>query len=96
MPRVPGRFGTLGHFVVYAVLGALVFAANRRGGAVRAAAIAIAVASVYGVTDEFHQAFVPGRTPDPLDWAVDTLGSAAAVALIMTTARMKAALRRPS
>lgn len=28
----------------------------------------------YGLTDEFHQAFVPGRGADLLDWLVDGLG----------------------
>ncbi|BDU76163.1 VanZ family protein [Mesoterricola sediminis] len=33
-----------------------------------------ALVSLYGVTDEIHQAFVPGRSPDVLDWVADTLG----------------------
>jgi len=31
--------------------------------------------SLYGVTDELHQYFVPGRTSDVLDWIADTLGA---------------------
>ena len=38
--------------------------------------LAIVVASAYGVTDEFHQLFVPGRACDPVDWMVDTAGAA--------------------
>ncbi len=40
-----------------------------------APAIACALSSVYGVTDEFHQIFTPGRSCDPLDWAVDTVAA---------------------
>ena len=29
----------------------------------------------YGITDELHQAFVPGRLCDPADWLTDTLGA---------------------
>lgn len=73
---VPGRFATLAHLVVYAILGALLVAAllpGRDSGA--AVAIAVLLASLYGVTDEFHQAFVPLRTPDVADWGVDTVGA---------------------
>lgn len=37
--------------------------------------IAAALSSVYGVTDEFHQIFTPGRSCDPMDWLVDTLAA---------------------
>ena len=53
---------------------------------------AVAVASVYGVTDELHQYFVPGRSCDVRDWMADTSGAAIAVilGLLVTTI-----LRRP-
>jgi VanZ family protein len=35
----------------------------------------VVFASLYGITDEFHQRFVPGRTPDVLDWVADTTGA---------------------
>lgn len=34
--------------------------------------------SLYGVSDEWHQSFVAGRTPSVLDWLADTLGGVAA------------------
>ena len=40
-----------------------------------APAIAAALSSVYGVTDEFHQIFTPGRSCDPMDWLVDTIAA---------------------
>jgi VanZ family protein len=36
-------------------------------------------ASIYGMVDELHQLFVPGRTADILDWTADFIGSLIAV-----------------
>ncbi len=89
---VPGRGGTLAHFVEYAVFGALLYSAVRldapKG---RALLLAVAIASVYALTDEFHQSFVPMRVPDPLDWAVDTIGAAAGA---ITASGIERAARR--
>lgn len=90
--HVPGRFGNEAHVAEYAVLGLLlVFALNPRTNTVRALIIAVVAASAYGISDEFHQFFVPGRVPDPADWGRDTLGAcigavAAALAVRSTTA----------
>ena len=43
----------------------------------RALLCAIIIGSAYGVTDEFHQYFVPDRSCDPLDWLVDTIAVSA-------------------
>lgn len=78
---VPGGYSFQAHFAEYALFGLLVMLALARGPAtLRWALVAVAVCSLYGVTDELHQAFVPGRTPDVLDWAMDTVGAAAGVA----------------
>jgi VanZ family protein len=79
--QIPGRFAEIGHFTEYLVLGMLLFGALKTSGWRRAALLALVVASLYGVSDEFHQAFVPQRTPDPMDWALDTLGAAVGVLL---------------
>jgi VanZ family protein len=42
---------------------------------------AIVLTTAYGVTDEYHQSFVPGRTSDRADVAKDFAGAAAACAL---------------
>ena len=88
---VPGKFGSLAHFVEYAVLGALLLLAMPRS-ARRWAALtaAVAIASLYGITDEFHQSFVPGRVPDIADWAVDTAGALTAVLLLEGARRVSA------
>jgi len=49
--------------------------------------LAVLLASLYGATDELHQAFVPGRSADPADWLADTLGALAAVLLYERWAR---------
>lgn len=81
--NVPGRFGYLAHFVEYGVFGALLLLGlGRRNDPLGRAILAIALASAYAVTDEVHQAFVPGRATDPLDWLADTMGALVAVALL--------------
>lgn len=49
--------------------------------------IAISIASVifcslYGISDELHQSFVPGRDADVLDWLADTTGAFIALVAI--------------
>ena len=43
---------------------------------------AITITVIYAASDEFHQAFVPGRTPDIRDWAVDAAGALAVAGII--------------
>jgi VanZ family protein len=91
---VPGRFGYWAHFVEYVVLGmALAFALQVETRRLWLAAVALA--AVYAATDELHQAFVPGRNPDVLDWLTDVAGAATGAAVIAVV-RRKAAFRRPS
>jgi VanZ family protein len=40
--------------------------------------LTIVCATAYGVSDEFHQRFVPGRTADVRDVAADAIGASAA------------------
>jgi VanZ family protein len=42
-----------------------------------AAAIGLAAAVLYGVSDEWHQSFVPGRDPSWDDLATDAVGAVA-------------------
>ena len=45
----------------------------------RQALVVLALASLYGITDEMHQHFVPGRTADIADWYSDSIVSAIAL-----------------
>ena len=68
------------HGVEYGILALLCYRAFRwaAGSAVaqQAVALAIVAASVYGVTDEVHQFFVPFRESSWQDWLADTIGAA--------------------
>lgn len=84
---VPGRFGELGHFGLYFVLGALyVMALGLGDRPLRAALLAVALAALYGVSDEFHQSFVPGRVPDIFDVMVDVAGALTAAGSLLVIA----------
>jgi VanZ family protein len=67
------------HAVEYAVLGGLCYQAFRWGMsgqiASRALLFAIVTASLYGMTDEVHQLFVPFRESSWQDWLADTIGA---------------------
>jgi VanZ family protein len=90
--NIPGRFSEVGHFGEYFIFGALLYLALRvdlsTGHALAVAAIA---ASVYGMSDEFHQHFVLTRTPDVADWGMDTIGALAGAATMLV---IEAAWRR--
>ena len=67
------------HAVEYAGLGGLCYRAFRWGvsGQVASHALlfAIVTASLYGMTDEAHQLFVPLRESGWQDWLADTIGA---------------------
>jgi VanZ family protein len=91
LTRLPGDISDhTGHFIGYAMLGALLLyafaGASWRGMTAGPAIWALALSSLYGVSDEFHQSFVPGRTPDVHDWAADTWGAATAIGVLLAVA----------
>jgi VanZ family protein len=51
----------------------------------------VAAGSLYGVSDEIHQAFVPGRSSDVLDWMADTAGTLVALYLFRRLRARRAA-----
>lgn len=85
------------HVLAYAVLGATLIRALAGGrfGLMTAGRIALAaaLAGLYGVTDEYHQRFVPGRHPDPLDVVADVCGGTAGAILYAVGARRISGLR---
>lgn len=73
--------GHLGAYAVLAVclwwaLGAIDLPSSRR------LLIAFVGAVLYGLNDEWHQSFVPGRTPDILDIGVDAIGAIVGLACV--------------
>ncbi|MBW2588928.1 MAG: VanZ family protein [Deltaproteobacteria bacterium] len=69
------------HFLEYTVLGWLCAAASSRtwpsASAWRTAAFAVFISALWGLSDEIHQAFVPGRSSEVADVIADLLGSMA-------------------
>jgi len=67
------------HAVEYGILSFLCYRAFRWGAgpavARQAVVLAILTASVYGLMDEVHQAFVPLREASWQDWLADTVGA---------------------
>lgn len=65
------------HMGLYAILSGLTYWGARGEYRPRTAAwIAFLFASIYGITDEWHQSYVPNRTPDIYDWYADVAGAA--------------------
>lgn len=78
------------HAAAYALLALLALRASSSGQwsgvGRRAGWTAFAVSAIYGVTDEVHQAFVPGRSPEVADALADAIGAGVATAAIMALA----------
>ena len=74
------------HALTYGLLGVLVLHALAGGRwrciTGRHAAGAVVIAGLYGLTDEFHQRFVPGRTADLLDLGADVAGALCGVLFV--------------
>lgn len=86
-PRLPGSVSDVtAHFLAYVLLGAAmlrgVSGAEWSRTSIRGALLAAALGAVYGLTDELHQAFVPGRAPELRDAVADALGAAAGAGLV--------------
>ena len=68
------------HFVEYFILGIFLAYAiaklNLR--LMRVFWISVCISAFYGVTDEFHQFFIPGRQMDGFDMLADVLGALSA------------------
>lgn len=72
------------HFIEFAVLGWLCASASSRtwpsASAWRTATFAVFVAVLWGLSDEIHQALVPGRSPEFGDIIADLFGAIAGTA----------------
>jgi VanZ family protein len=84
---LPHHLDKLAHAVVYAVLAITARRAfSHQAGSAwlkrHASILAVVFSLVYGVTDEFHQQFVPGRVSSLLDLVADVAGAAVAVAVL--------------
>ncbi|MFA5550030.1 MAG: VanZ family protein [Trueperaceae bacterium] len=69
LARFPAGADKIGHASAYAVLGGLLTLATGRPW------LAVLLATLFGISDEIHQYFVPGRHADVLDVAADAVGA---------------------
>lgn len=81
-PGLPKLEEIAGHASAYAVLAALLWNALHRSDVRWPASWALVLAVLYGVSDEFHQSYVPGRAAAVDDLVVDLIGAALALLLI--------------
>jgi len=68
------------HGLFYGVLAFLVMRAWLQGRYAsldwKAIAMTLFIVALYGLSDEFHQSFIPNRSPDVADWLADMSGAA--------------------
>jgi len=84
------------HVTEYSILALLLWRAFRRPDKIRPrpwswreAGLVLVVVAAYSATDEFHQIFVPTRTPAVHDVVIDTLGGAAGLFLLWLVGRWR-------
>lgn len=66
----------LAHFSIYFILGILIYLTTISFGASKKSIyIIILICFIYSLTDEYHQAFIVGRSSKFLDCLIDTSGS---------------------
>src|SRR5436309_2007372 len=85
-----------GHVSEYLILAMLLWRALLQGANWRARLSILFVATLLGCAafalgDEFHQSFVPSRTPSPLDVLIDICGALVGLAVCWLFARRKRA-----
>jgi VanZ family protein len=78
-----GAYAALGFTILRALAGAQLTSATPAR-----ALIALLLTVLYGVSDEFHQSFVPGRTPDVMDVVADAIGAGAGIIVLMVAPRV--------
>ncbi len=93
LPEVVPETDKIVHFLEYAVLGWLCARVTRIQWPVQSFRFALIFAtffsSLYGVSDEWHQAYIPGRCSDWRDWLADTGGGSAGGFLLVFGEWMK-------
>ncbi len=74
----------LHHFTAYFIMGLLAWRSFRHviKPPLLLAGASVAFCSLYGISDEWHQSFVEGRTSDCVDWLADTIGATVAMTLL--------------
>lgn len=87
----------IAHIILYAVLGVLLWRAGRFAGGkflgAQPALWTFIIGVVYGMSDEWHQKFVPRRTADVMDLLADCIGVGLGIMAAVLYQRAKARAR---
>ncbi len=86
----------LAHFGVFGLLATLVLRTPAVWSRPRWRAwLAVGAVSLFGITDEWHQSFTPGRAVEFADWVADTAGAVLAVVLYLRWSWYRQVLETP-
>jgi VanZ family protein len=91
--RVIWSYDKLIHAAVYAVLAGLLcraLSSEGSGSPVISVALAVALAAIFGASDEWHQSFTPGRDASAADLVADVVGAVLGAALTAVLYRRRA------
>lgn len=97
-PSVPSwlaRWDKPAHVGLYAVLGATLGYGRRHATAPAPNWVLVGLGALYGASDEWHQAFVSGRSPDWRDWVADAIGVLLGYAVLLLVAARRGGGSRP-
>ena len=86
-------FRKLAHVTEFGVLTVLWFRALAPLAA-RPHLLAAAIALAYAISDEYHQSFVPGRHPSPIDVGIDLVGITLAIVVLTRETPLTSVLHR--
>jgi VanZ family protein len=76
----------LAHFSEYGILGCLWWVnLPQTWGVFKRLGVAWGLSSLYAASDEWHQMFVPGRGPSPVDVAIDSSGAFVGLLMVYGT-----------
>ena len=94
LPSLPGGLTNhTGHFLGYGLLSGLAMrgfaGAQWKGVTFATSWRSVLLSSVYGMTDEYHQSFVTGRSAAVDDWVADTAGAAVVALALLWIARRR-------
>jgi len=95
IPLFPGQ-DKIFHAIVFGVLGFLVLGAmhaRARGYSPAQVWTAVVLTAFYGMLDEFHQTFVPGRTADTWDVVADVSGGMLGIYVLYALTRRHKAIK---
>ncbi|MBI5739379.1 MAG: VanZ family protein [Nitrospirae bacterium] len=75
LPKLPSNSDKIIHLIMYIPLGLLLFLSFERSGLKKYLfAVSLVIGGIYGVSDEIHQSFVPGRVAAASDAVADFIG----------------------